>query len=217
MLPDFNGKLIIVTYGFSGSGKSYTVKRLKEKFGDDYDVIHVERDRSLYNVYEKYFGPTEGKTYEEIYATVYSNNDDSNGADTEDQAHHPHHGSTHHSANAHTPPVKVSKSTVQDQWVQDIADGLDTPQQKAGQIIILDSVQPLFPSQWNTTIRALKNTSEEAYNAFINSPLRLFDVEFVDIKGYGSFQSHSTLMSGKGKSLDLSESKPFQGTQGGMA
>lgn len=195
MLPDFNGKLIIVTYGFSGSGKSYTVKRLKEKFGDDYDVIHVERDRSLYNVYEKYFGPTEGKTYEEIYATVYSYNDDSNGADTEDQAHHPHHGAAHHSANAHTPPMKVSKSTVQDQWVQDIADGLDTPQQKAGQIIILDSVQPLFPSQWNTTIRALKSTSEEAYNAFINSPK--IGYSSVPIHMFGHHLPNSTSITSK--------------------
>jgi hypothetical protein len=142
-LPNFNGKLIIQNYGLSGSGKSYFANLIKEKFKGDFDIVHVERDKSLYTVYEKIFGPINFTdksnyklpSYSEVYSAVYENN----------------------------------KSDVQQQWIQDLCDGLETPQTKDGIIIIIDTVQLLFPSQWNTTIESIKLKSEEAYNTYINT------------------------------------------------
>lgn len=136
-LPDFNGKLILLNYGFSGSGKSYFANHIKNSFSEQYDIVHIERDRSLYTVYEKLFGPINSQlTYRQVYEYVYANN----------------------------------KTDVQDQWLQDLCDGLETNQTKNGIIIIIDTVQTLFASQWNTTIESIKIKSEEAYNNYLNSP-----------------------------------------------
>ena len=139
-LPDFNGKIILMNYGLSGSGKSYFANHIKNKFNEQYDIIHIERDRSLYTVYEKLFGPistiNNQLTYRQVYDSVYANN----------------------------------KTDVQDQWLQDLCDGLETNQTKNGIIIIIDTVQTLFTGQWNTTIESIKTKSEEAYNNYLNSP-----------------------------------------------
>lgn len=136
LLPEFNGKLILLNYGLSGSGKSFCANKIKEKYQDKYDIIHIERDNTLYYVHEKFIGPIGNLSYRQVYDNVYANN----------------------------------KSNVQEQWIQDLCDGFESPQTKNGVIIIIDTVQLLFASQWNMTIESIKNKSEEAYNIYINTP-----------------------------------------------
>ena len=180
-LPDFSGKLIILNYGFSGSGKSHFSNIVKEKFSDEYDIVHIERDQSLYSVYEKYFGSTVDKTYEQIYSAMYTETTTTESSTSTSTS------STSTTSNNSRP----NKTHVQEQWIQDLADGLDTKQTKNGQIIIIDSVQTLFPSQWLLTLNAIRLKSEEAYDAYVNSPkigyygipIHMFNSEIVSKTG----------------------------------
>ena len=145
-LNDYNGTLTIVNYGLSGSGKSFFAKIVKSSF-PNHNVIIVERDNALYEVYEKHFGTTESISYEEIYATI---KEKSNFDETD-------------------PSVINYTRLVQNQWIQNLADAYDTPMKGEGNIVIIDTVQTLFPSQFSGTINSMRSKSEEAYNNYINS------------------------------------------------
>jgi hypothetical protein len=71
-------KTIIHMVGLSGSGKSYTTKFLYETFGENYDVIVVERDRSRYRVYSGLLGKTFqdiiNTPYQEVYQATFEHN-----------------------------------------------------------------------------------------------------------------------------------------------
>jgi energy-coupling factor transporter ATP-binding protein EcfA2 len=165
--------ITIITYGLSGSGKSYFANVLKNTF-IEYDIIICERDKSLYTVYEKYFGSVKEKTYEDIYSTIKLNSSTYNDINN---------------TNTNTNSINYTK-LVQNQWVQDIADAYETNLETKGKIVILDSVQPLFPTQFAGTINSLKELDEDAYNIYINSnrigyysiPIHMFGNHILNIK-----------------------------------
>lgn len=152
---NFNGKIICILFGLAGSSKTFICNKIISTFSDKYDIVHIERDASLYKVYEKHIGSTVDKKYIDIYQSIYDKNNS-----------------------------EISKHVVQKQWEQDLEDGLTTPITKEGQIILIDSVQPLYQYQWRLTIDSLKKHSKEAYAIYCNTtkigyygiPVHLIDI-----------------------------------------
>jgi CRISPR/Cas system-associated endonuclease Cas3-HD len=67
---------IVHMLGVSGSGKSHFSNKLKQKFGDLYDVAIVERDNALRNVYESLNLNTSANIpYHEMYSQIYQRED----------------------------------------------------------------------------------------------------------------------------------------------
>lgn len=154
---NFNGKIICILFGLAGSSKTFICNKIISTFSDKYDIVHIERDASLYKVYEKHIGSTVDKKYIDIYHSIYKDNSE------------------------------ISKHVVQKQWEQDLEDGLTTPFSKGckeGQIILIDSVQPLYQYQWRLIIDSLRKHSEEAYAIYCNTtkigyygiPVHLIDI-----------------------------------------
>ena len=152
---NFNGKIICILFGLAGSSKTFICNKIISTFSDKYDIVHIERDVSLYKVYEKHIGTTVDKKYIDIYQSIYDKDNS-----------------------------EISKHVVQKQWEQDLEDGLTTPFTKEGQIILIDSVQPLYQYQWRLTLDSLKKHSEEAYSIYCNTtkigyygiPVHLVDI-----------------------------------------
>lgn len=72
--PVHTPKTVIHMIGLSGSGKSHTTKFLHDTFGDKYDIIVVERDRSLYASYaeilQKPFDEVTKISYQKVYQAM---------------------------------------------------------------------------------------------------------------------------------------------------
>lgn len=127
-----SSKLIVIMYGLSGSGKSFTSNLLKGKFGEKCLVVHVERDQSLYTVYRNDVGDPMDKSYSDVYAAVSGN--------------------------------QSMKQRHQVQWTIDLIDAL-TMQSDNPQIIIIDSMQPLFLGGWAKTLESIQDSGPRGQEA----------------------------------------------------
>jgi hypothetical protein len=143
---NFNGKIICILLGLTGSSKTYISNKIISDYSDKYDIVHIERDVSLYKIYEKHIGSIDGKKYIDIYQSIYD----------KDKTEIKH-------------TVQLSKYIVQQQWLEDLIVGLTKPFTKKGQIILIDSIQPLYQYQWRLTLESLKKQSNEAYLSYYNT------------------------------------------------
>jgi len=80
------------------------------------------------------------------------------------------------------------KGLVQKRWIQDLADALTTPLDRVGQIIIIDSVQPLFPQAWNGTLMALGEEALSVYESttkvgYYSIPINMFGLDVASKTG----------------------------------
>ncbi len=123
-----NSSIIVVMLGPSGSGKSTMTEYLKTVCHQhSWSVISVERDQSLETVHRHLFSKTAAHT------VMYE------------------------ATGQYTCPLsgKSGRQFVQEQWIQDLSDALET----LTQVIIIDSVQPLF-MPWKTTLESLSEDAQ---------------------------------------------------------
>ena len=127
-------KTIIHMIGLSGSGKSHTAKYLYETFGNQYDIIIVERDKSLYNAYadslKKTLQDVIGIPYKDVYQTMKESAND---------------------------------GLVQARWIDDLNTALTIPITSKQQLIIIDTCQTLYPMAWKNTVASFDEDATAEY------------------------------------------------------
>lgn len=155
-----------------------TTRILKSLYSSPIIIIHMLGHSGFgksttANILINKFKSTNNISYierDECYYNVYAANNNISKSEAKEIPYNKIHTSVINS---------LYKSQVQENWTQNLNLGLES----GAQIIIIDSVQIIYPYSWNQTINSLSSIAKEIYQssfklAYYGFPLHLLDINY---------------------------------------